>query len=132
MAPVFKTHFDKNQRISGGKIRMTLLSTMDDNGKTTLDTRIKELESFIMGIAHQINNPNATILLDAQSLERGVRLLLQIIDERQILQATYELGEFSYDDLRNELLQSIQRIIRNAKRICHIPADSQGATQSGV
>jgi len=87
-----------------------------------MNLRFDSPEDILLTLKHEINNPNNSILLDAETLEKIWREIIPLLDERYIKQGDYSIGGSFYSQLREDLVKVSERIIRNARRIKKITA----------
>jgi hypothetical protein len=78
-------------------------------------------------LSHKINNPNNSILLDAETLEKVWNEIIPILDERYKSKGDFTVGGCLYSELREDLAAASKRIIRNSQRIRDITIDFDGA-----
>ncbi|MBN1309403.1 MAG: hypothetical protein JXA18_15895 [Chitinispirillaceae bacterium] len=81
--------------------------------------KLAALGTVVAGVAHEINNPNSTILLDAQTHQQALSSLFGALKE-QPLRREIKIGGYTYDELKDDLLSSAGRMIRNSQRISRI------------
>jgi signal transduction histidine kinase len=78
-------------------------------------------DQLILGVAHELNNPNAYIRLNASNLTKMIDLLDPAIEcwKKQNLgkEKSLAFGPFSIDDLRNKIKKSLNGILDASVRI---------------
>jgi len=77
------------------------------------------LGTVVAGVTHEINNPNTSIQLDAQTQKTALIALFEAIRERKVEPDTV-IGGVSYSVLKDDLLQCAERMNRNSQRIGRI------------
>jgi PAS domain S-box-containing protein len=86
-------------------------------------SRLASLGELAAGVAHEINNPNATILLNAAVLKELGEGMLRLLDERWREQGELELGRLPYARLRSEIPRLQAEVLEAAGRIRRIVDD---------
>lgn len=89
------------------------------------------LDRIVLGIAHELNNPNTFVRVNAQNLKRMFKLLQPCLDQYERDHPEAKFGPYSLPDLRakfNQHLESIMeatiRIIAIADKLKQCTADS--------
>lgn len=77
------------------------------------------LGTVVAGVTHEINNPNTSIQLDAQTQKTALIALFDALRECNVEPDTV-IGGVSYNRLREDLLQCADRMSRNSQRIGRI------------
>lgn len=75
------------------------------------------LEHIILGVAHEINNPNAFVRLNASNLKKMMNLLRPCFDEYEQNHPDEKLGPYTLTELRSKILQMIESTIGATVRI---------------
>jgi len=92
-------------------------------------TRLASLGELAAGVAHEINNPNATILLNAALLKDVGEGTLRLLDELWGQQPQLNVGRLPYARLREELPRLHEEILAAAERIRRIVEDLKEFTR---
>jgi signal transduction histidine kinase len=77
----------------------------------------KSATRFITDLSHEINNPNHSILLDAEVLEKAWDRISLLLEEQYLKNRDFMVGEMKYSELKSEMSRASKRIIRNSRRI---------------
>ena len=86
-------------------------------------SRLASLGELAAGVAHEINNPNATILLNAAVLKEIGEGLLRLLDELWRQRGELAIGRMPYARLREEIPRLQAEILEAAGRIRRIVDD---------
>lgn len=86
-------------------------------------SRLASLGELAAGVAHEINNPNATILLNAAVLKEIGEGTLQLLDELWRERGELPLGRMPYARLRLEIPRLQSEVLEAAGRIRRIVED---------
>lgn len=86
-------------------------------------SRLASLGELAAGVAHEINNPNATILLNATVLKELGEGMLRLLDELWRERGDLDLGKMSYARLRTEIPRLQAEVLEAAGRIRRIVED---------
>jgi PAS domain S-box-containing protein len=86
-------------------------------------SRLASLGELAAGVAHEINNPNATILLNAAVLKEISEAMLRVLDEFREAHGELDLGRMPYARLRTEVPRLHAEVLDAAGRIRRIVED---------
>jgi len=79
--------------------------------------RLASLGILVSGIAHEINNPNNFILLNAQLFSKIWKDVVPILDEYYDKNADFMIAGMFYSKTRDKLVQSLEGILKGSERI---------------
>lgn len=82
--------------------------------------KMATLGILVSGIAHEINNPNNFIILNAENLSDMWNDIWPVLDEHYKKNPDYRLAGLSYEEMRRELPELLQSITGGAQRIKRI------------
>lgn len=75
------------------------------------------LEHIILGVAHEINNPNAFVRMNAANLKKMINLLRPCFDEYEQNHPDAKFGPYTMSELRSKIHQMIESTIGATVRI---------------
>lgn len=79
--------------------------------------KMMSLGLLISGIAHEINNPNNSILLGSQLLSRVWDDVYPLLDSRFLNEGDYILGGSSYSEMRESIPRLLAMVTESSRRI---------------
>ncbi|NJC87877.1 MAG: PAS domain S-box protein [Desulfuromonas sp.] len=86
-------------------------------------SRLASLGELAAGVAHEINNPNATILLNAAVLKDLAEGMLRLLDDLWKERGELDLGRIPYARLRTEIPRLQAEVLEASGRIRRIVED---------
>jgi PAS domain S-box-containing protein len=78
---------------------------------------------LVSGMAHEINNPNNSIALNSQFLEKAWQSIMPILDEYYTQDDSLTIGGIKYEKFKKKLPALFSGISDSSKRIRHIVDD---------
>ncbi|MBN2535354.1 MAG: GHKL domain-containing protein [Spirochaetales bacterium] len=85
--------------------------------------KLASLGTLIAGVAHEINNPNASIYMTTSTLSTIWKDLIPQLDEFAEKEGNFTIGNLSYTAFKEAIPVSLNRIKKNSKRIEEIVKD---------
>lgn len=95
------------------------------------NSRLASLGELSAGVAHEINNPNALILLNIPVIEDVFEDAAAVFDHYYQQHGTFELAGLEYQEIRDEIPLLLQRIKGGAIRIKRIVEDLKNFVRHG-
>ncbi len=75
------------------------------------------MDDVIVGLAHELNNPNAFIRLNAMNLKKMIQLLTPVLDEHEKTHPGEKLGPYVIQELRSKIIHLADSILDASLRI---------------
>lgn len=88
------------------------------------------LGTLLSGVAHEINNPNHFILLNLPLLQAAWRDVLPILDAHAATDAGYRIANVPYAEMREEIPQILDEVVKGAERIKLIVSELRDYTRA--
>ncbi len=85
--------------------------------------KMAALGALVSGVAHEINNPNNYVVLNAEVLQDFCRDVLPILDSHVATAGDFDVAGTRYSELRHELPKLLEGILDGSRSIQHIVGD---------
>lgn len=83
-------------------------------------SQLSLMDNIILGVAHELNNPNAFIRVNAMNLKKMLALLHPSIEEYQVHHPDAKFGPYKPEDLFNKMIELNESILGATIRIITI------------
>ena len=88
-----------------------------------LAAKMVSLGTLVSGVAHEINNPVTSALLNTQTLRKTWESVLPILDEHARDQGDFPVGGMTYQDIRRRMPKLLTHIEDGTRRVRDIVTD---------
>lgn len=78
------------------------------------------IDQIVLGVAHEINNPNSFVRLNALNIKKIMALLRPCFEEYENNHPEAQFGRFSLSELRSKIMGLSEGILEASLRIIHI------------
>jgi len=85
--------------------------------------KLTSLGVLVSGVAHEINNPNALLLLNLPQLQRAWTDIAPLLEERYRQEGDFSIGRLPYSQMRAEIPEMLEEMQGSAGRIRRIVED---------
>jgi len=79
--------------------------------------RMTSLGLLVSSMAHEINNPNSSIRLAAEIIERGWKDILPVLDEIARSEGNFKICGMNFSDATEDIEKAVEAILRSSIRI---------------
>jgi PAS domain S-box-containing protein len=93
--------------------------------------RLASLGTIVSGVAHEINNPNHFMLMNAQAIRKIWKIVLPILSDHAAETPDFRVGSFHFDELRQQVARAFDNIQESSERITGIVSDLKDYSRPG-
>jgi signal transduction histidine kinase len=94
--------------------------------------KLVALGTLVSGVAHEVSNPNNAMILSGGALKRLCSDLLPVLDHHRELVGDFDVGARDYADVREELPELVDVLIKAGDRIKSIVNDLKTYARHGT
>lgn len=127
LASALQQREQENKRLQEELIDAMRLEVKEEKrllmAKLIQTNRMTSLGLLASSMAHEINNPNATIRLAGQYLDRAWRDALPLLQQVSKEEGDFSLGGVPFSAASNNIVDCCATIDRNSERIAHVIQD---------
>ncbi len=91
--------------------------------------KMSSLGVLVSGVAHEINNPNALVLLNLPQLQRAWTDIAPLLENHYGLQGDFSVGRIPYSQMRDDIPDMLQEMYDSSSRIKHIVENLRNFSQ---
>jgi signal transduction histidine kinase/CheY-like chemotaxis protein len=104
------------------KLDLDYLLQEKENSQKSLShaEKLVTMGTIVASVAHEINNPNNSLMLDAQFNQNAWKSVSAVLDEHAEENGGLLIGGFSYGEFKTAVVDASNRMKRNTERIKHI------------
>ena len=127
----------------GKKARLVAIRDITERKKAEEEARLRQLQLILAdrlasigtlaaGVAHEINNPNGVIMLNAPILAEAWKDAAGILDKHYETDGDFPLGGFAYSKMKDKLPNLCRAVIENSRRIKRIVSELKDFARQDV
>jgi signal transduction histidine kinase len=94
--------------------------------------KLVTLGTLVSGVAHEVNNPNNSLMLDVEIIRKILKGVLPVLEAHTQENADFEISGFPFGELKQEITALTERMKRNSERIKRIVSDLRAYSKNDV
>jgi len=94
--------------------------------------KLTSLGALVAGVAHEVNNPNQVVAMNARFLADGLPPVFSLADTSEQLDETLRVGGLPFDEFKQAAVSAVTEIGESTARIDHIVRELKGFVKGGV
>ncbi len=91
--------------------------------------KMTSLGVLVSGVAHEINNPNALVLLNLPQLQRAWSDIAPLLEKHYQRQGDFSVGRIPYSQMRDDIPDMLREMYDSSSRIKHIVENLRNFSQ---